>query len=92
MTLGIAVIVEVTSCSLVEMAAVFIFQRYKKLSAGVLNEALCHEDVQAGGYTVSKTLRLDGGKCSASRPGCSTPREFPLDIHWMGGWKGPRAL
>jgi hypothetical protein len=40
----------------------------------------------------SLTLALDGGKWSASCPGCFTPRERAPDTHWIGGWVGPRAV
>jgi len=34
---------------------------------------------------------LDGCEWSASQPGRFTPRERATDIHWIGGWVGPRA-
>jgi hypothetical protein len=37
------------------------------------------------------TSAVDGGKCSASRPGYFTPRERAPVTHWIGGWVGPRA-
>jgi hypothetical protein len=37
------------------------------------------------------TSALDGGECSPSHPGLSTPRESALGTHWIGGWVGPRA-
>jgi hypothetical protein len=36
------------------------------------------------------TMALEGGEGSASRPGCSLPRERPR-THCTGGWVGPRA-
>jgi hypothetical protein len=37
-------------------------------------------------------LSLDGGKCSASRPGRVTPRERAPGTHWTRGWVGLRAV
>jgi hypothetical protein len=38
------------------------------------------------------TSALDGGECSASRPGRAfTPGKGPPVAHWTGGWVGPRA-
>jgi hypothetical protein len=42
--------------------------------------------------THSLTSALDGGECSASRPGRFTPREEAAGIHCIGGWMGPRAV
>jgi hypothetical protein len=42
--------------------------------------------------THSVTSALDGGEWSASRPERFTPRERAPDIHWIGGWVGPRAV
>jgi hypothetical protein len=42
--------------------------------------------------THSLTSALDGGVWSASRPGRFTSREKAPDIHWIGGWVGPRAV
>jgi len=40
----------------------------------------------------SLTSALDGGECSASRPGRFTPREKTAGSHWIGGWVGPSAV
>jgi hypothetical protein len=37
------------------------------------------------------TSALGGGEWSASRPGRFTPAVSYSDIHWIGGWAGPRA-
>jgi hypothetical protein len=37
------------------------------------------------------TSALVGEEWSASRPGRFTNRERAPDIHWIGGWVGPRA-
>jgi len=37
------------------------------------------------------TSALDGGECSASRPGRFTPVERAPGTHWLGGWVDPRA-
>jgi hypothetical protein len=39
------------------------------------------------------TSALDGGECSASRPGRFTPGEIARGAHarFMGGWVGPKA-
>jgi hypothetical protein len=37
------------------------------------------------------TSALVGGECSASCPGRFTPGERAPDIHWIGGWVGPRT-
>jgi hypothetical protein len=34
----------------------------------------------------------DGGKWSASRPGCFIPRERTADTHWIGGWVDPKLM
>jgi hypothetical protein len=36
------------------------------------------------------TSALDGGECSASRPGSFIPREKSQFTHCIGGWMGPR--
>jgi hypothetical protein len=41
--------------------------------------------------THSFTSALDGGECSASRPGRFTRRERASSTHWIGGWVGPRT-
>jgi hypothetical protein len=38
------------------------------------------------------TLALDGGKWSASRHGCFTPRERVPGTHWIRSWVGSRAV
>jgi hypothetical protein len=43
-------------------------------------------------FTHSLTSVLDGGEWLASRPGRFTPRETASDIHWIGGWVGPRLV
>jgi hypothetical protein len=40
----------------------------------------------------SLTSALDGGECSASRPGRFTSRETAPGTYWIGGWVGPRAV
>jgi hypothetical protein len=35
------------------------------------------------------TSALDGGECSASRPGGFTPGEVVPGTHCIGGWVGP---
>jgi hypothetical protein len=41
---------------------------------------------------VFSTSALVGGEWSASCPGgFPPPREEPPDIHWIGGWVGPRT-
>jgi hypothetical protein len=37
------------------------------------------------------TSTLDGGECSASRPGRFTSREKLPGTNWIGGWVGPRT-
>jgi hypothetical protein len=37
------------------------------------------------------TSALDGGECSASRPGIFTPVERAPSTHWIGGWVSPRT-
>jgi hypothetical protein len=37
------------------------------------------------------TSALDGGECSASRPGRFTPGEKAPGTHWIGGLVHPRA-
>jgi hypothetical protein len=44
------------------------------------------------GSTHSLTPALCGGEWSASRPGRFTLEERAPDIHWIGGWVGPRAV
>jgi hypothetical protein len=34
---------------------------------------------------------LDGGECSASRPGRFIPRERASGTDWTGGWVGPQS-
>jgi hypothetical protein len=45
-----------------------------------------------GSSNHSSTSTLDGGKLSASRPGCFIPRERARSIHWIGSWMGNRAV
>jgi hypothetical protein len=42
--------------------------------------------------THSLTSALDGGECSASRPGRINPSERARGTHCRGGWVGPRAV
>jgi hypothetical protein len=42
--------------------------------------------------THSLTSALDGGEWSASRPGCSTPRERASGTHCIGDWVGLKAV
>jgi len=37
-------------------------------------------------------LAVDGGECSASRPGRFTTRKRSPSTHWLGGWVGPTAV
>jgi hypothetical protein len=37
------------------------------------------------------TSILDWGERSDSRPGRFTPGERARDIHWIGGWVGPKT-
>jgi len=42
-------------------------------------------------YLQALTAALDGGYWWASCAGCFTPGERTSDMHWTGGWVGPRA-
>jgi hypothetical protein len=61
----------------------------------LFNEAPLHE-VVLGEWRYSSThsliSALDGGESSASCPGRFTPMERAPDIHFIGGWVGPRAI
>jgi hypothetical protein len=59
----------------------------------MLNSAPRHEkllgvEVQHHAFLTST---LEGGECSASRPGRFTPGETSPRTHWIEGWVGPRA-
>jgi hypothetical protein len=43
-------------------------------------------------FTHSSTSALEGGECSASRPGRFNSRERTPGTHWIGGWVGPRVV
>jgi hypothetical protein len=54
------------------------------------NELTTHGGVR-GIASAFLTSALDGGECSATRPGRFTPGEGTPGKHWLRGWVSPRA-
>jgi hypothetical protein len=68
-------------------------RKKKVIMCCFFNWAPCYEGIleigERYGSTHSRTLLLDGGEYSASRPGRFTARETAPVTHWIRGWLGP---